>query len=78
MGNIDTNFISEFTPAGINQTLHKLFMEVTATVHIIIPGAENKVTTITQVLIEESIIIGKIPDVYLGTQTADVTYNLVP
>lgn len=78
VGNIDTAFSSEFIPAGINQTLHKLFIDVTASVSIIIPGAENKITTITQVLIEESLIIGKVPEVYLGSQTVDVSYDLVP
>lgn len=78
VGNIDTSFSSEFIPAGINQTLHKLFIDVTASVSIIIPGAENKVTTVTKVLVSESIIIGKVPDAYLGNQSVDVTYDLVP
>lgn len=78
VGNIETQFSSEFTPAGINQTLHKLFIEVTASVNIVIPGAQNKITTVTPVLVGETVIIGKVPDVYLGTQSADVSYNLVP
>jgi sporulation protein YunB len=78
VGNIDTEFKSNFTSAGINQTLHRMYIAVTASVNIIIPGAENKVTTVTQVLISESIIIGKIPDVYLDTQSTDLSYNIVP
>lgn len=78
VGNIDTEFSSEFTPAGINQTLHKLYISVTASVNIVIPGAGNKITTVTQVLISECLIIGKVPEVYLGTQSADLSYNLVP
>lgn len=78
VGNIDTEFFSEFVSAGINQTMHKLYIHVTATVNIVIPGAQNKITTVTPVLIGETLIIGKVPDVYLGTQNADVSYNLVP
>ncbi len=78
VGNIDTDFSSQFLPAGINQTIHKFFIDVTASVNIIIPGAENKVTTVTKVLIGESIIIGKVPDFYFGAQASDNHYNLVP
>ena len=78
VGSIDTNFSSQFIPAGINQTLHRLFIDVTASVSIVIPGAENKVTTLTQVLIGESVIIGKVPDVYFNAQTTDKTYDFVP
>ena len=78
VGNIDTDFSSQFLPAGINQTIHKFFIDVTASVNIIIPGAENKVTTVTKVLIGESIIIGKVPDVYFGNQASDLLFNLVP
>ena len=78
VGNIDTAFSSEFISAGINQTLHKLFINVTASVNIVIPGAPNKITTVTPVLISETVIIGKVPEIYLGTQSANHTYNLVP
>lgn len=77
VGNIDTEFKSQFISAGINQTQHKIFILVTASVNIIIPGAENKITTVTPVLVSESIIIGKIPDVYLDGKS-DIIYNLVP
>ncbi len=78
VGNIDTAFTSEFIPAGINQTLHKLFINVTASVNIVIPGAQNKITTVTSVLVSETVIIGKVPDVYFGSQDADRLYDLVP
>ena len=78
VGNIDTSFKSEFVSQGVNQTLHKLFIEVSASVNIIIPGAENKVTTVTSVLVSESIIIGKVPDVYLSGDASGLVYNLVP
>ena len=78
VGYIDTVFSSQFVSAGINQTLHKFFIDVTATVHIVIPGAENKVTTTTQVMVGESLIIGKVPDVYLNSQTPDIAFDLVP
>ncbi len=78
IGNLETAFSSEFTSAGINQTLHKLFLHVTASVNIVIPGVKNNIVTTTDVMIGEEIIIGKIPDVYLGTHSVDLSYNLIP
>lgn len=78
VGNIETVFDSQFIPAGINQTLHKLFINVTASVNIIIPGTKNKVTTTAQVLVGETILIGKVPDVYLGAQSSSFSFDLVP
>ena len=78
IGNIDTVFSSQFIQAGINQTLHKLFINLSAAVSIIIPGAESKFCVQTSVMIGESIIIGKVPDFYFETQGATPSLNLVP
>ena len=78
VGNIETTFSSQFVAAGINQTLHKIFINVMASVNIVIPGAKNKVTTVTPILISETVIIGKVPQVYLGASALDPAYDLVP
>ena len=78
LGTVDTSFSSQFLHAGINQTLHKIFINVTASVSIVIPGASNKVTSTVQVMVSESILIGKVPDVYFDSGVADSLYNLVP
>ena len=78
IGNIETTFSSQFIQAGINQTLHKLFINLSAYVSIIIPGAESKFCVQTSVMIGESVIIGKVPDFYFETQGATPSLNLVP
>lgn len=78
VGTVDTSFSSQFLHAGINQTLHKIFINVTASVSIVIPGASNKVTSTVQVMVSESILIGKVPDVYFNGSVSDALYNLVP
>ena len=55
-----------------------MYLDITASVNIVIPGAENKITTTTQVLIGESVIIGKVPDVYLSGKITNGSYDLVP
>ncbi len=78
IGSISCKFSSEFIDAGINQTNHKIYLTVTSNVSVILPTANQNVQTTTQVLIAESIIVGKIPDTYLNSASIDDMLNLIP
>lgn len=78
IGSVETSFSSKFEESGINQTLHKLYINVSSSVNIIIPGSSQKVNTVTEVLVSETIIIGKVPHVYLSSQSSSGGYNFVP
>lgn len=78
IGTIYTRFRSEFSSAGINQTNHKIYLVAETNVSIILPTANKKVQTITEILITESIIVGKIPEVYLNSNNLDEMLNLIP
>lgn len=78
IGSITCKFSSEFISAGINQTKHKIFMDVIADVSVIIPGASKSITTHTEILVSENIIVGKVPDTYLQSNNIDEMLNLVP
>ncbi len=78
IGSISCKFSSEFIDAGINQTNHKIYLTVTSNVSVILPTANQNVQTTTQVLIAESIIVGKIPDTYLNSSSIDDMLNLIP
>lgn len=79
VGSVICRFVSEFEQAGINQTRHKIYLDVMIEVDIIIPTAESTVNTITQVLVAESILIGNVPDTYLffGTGNGNLL-DLIP
>lgn len=78
VGTVTAKFCSEFTEAGINQTNHRIFLRINAKVSIILPGANNVVETVTDVLLLESVIVGKIPQTYLhATDTQDMM-DLIP
>ncbi|MGG7164328.1 sporulation protein YunB [Clostridium ihumii] len=62
IGYVESKYISDFESAGINQTRHKIYVEVTATVKVILPTTSNDVKVVTQVPIAETIIVGKIPE----------------
>lgn len=64
VGSVNTNYRSEFQSAGINQTRHIIYLDIKASVQVIVPFARNNVSVITSVPISESIIVGKVPETY--------------
>ena len=78
IGTIYTRFHSEFTSAGINQTIHGIYLYVETDVSIILPTDTKIVNTTTEILLTESVITGKIPDTYLNSSQLDEMLNLVP
>ena len=65
--NSDANFISTFSQAGINQTLHRLNMEVTIDVAVLVLGETSSFTMSSEVVVAETIIVGQVPQTYLQT-----------
>lgn len=76
IGNVETNLKSEFTSQGINQTLHRIYLEVSINVSILTPYDVINTNIVNQVLIAESVIIGNVPEAYYnlnGIGTNDST-----
>lgn len=78
IGTLTSSFNSEFMSAGINQTNHRIYMNVQASVSIVLPTASRTIKTNTQILICESIIIGEVPETYLNSTSLDEMMNLIP
>lgn len=79
IGSVVSRFRSVLKAAGINQTVHQIYLTVEATVHIVLPGANDReVKTFTEVLIAESMLIGTIPNTYLSSDKLDEMLNFVP
>lgn len=65
--NSDAAFGSDFSEAGINQTLHQLTMEVSVDVAVLVFGRTQSFTVTSQVVVAETIIVGQVPDTLLQT-----------
>jgi len=78
VGNVQCTFVSEFKSAGINQTNHKILVNMETKVSLVLPLSTKQVSTTTQMLICESIIVGRVPDTYLQSTSLDEMLNLVP
>ncbi len=66
IGSVITSFSSQFESVGINQVRHSIFIDVNIAISVILPLGSKNVDFITQVLICDNIIVGKVPDVYLN------------
>ena len=67
-GNVLTDLKSEFKEAGINQTLHRVYLEVVCNVTILTPYDTITETITNQVLLIEGVIVGNIPDAYYNLE----------
>lgn len=64
VGNVETELISQFSQAGINQTLHRIYLNVNCTVSILTPFNTIDEQITNQVLIAEAVILGDVPETY--------------
>ena len=65
--NSEADFYSDFSEAGINQTLHKLNMEVFLDVTVLVLGATTDFTISSHMVVAETVIVGDVPETYLKT-----------
>lgn len=78
VGSITTNFDTEFEARGINQTRHKVFLTVTAKIRIVIPNGAKTTEVTVNMLVAESIIVGAVPEGFVGYDLTEAEMNLVP
>lgn len=72
IGYIETKYLSDFESAGINQTRHKIYVQVKTNMRIIVPFNSKDIEIKNEVPISETIIVGKVPDtaINLGLDNA--------
>lgn len=62
MGRVNTVVHDSFEDAGINQTRHKIYMEVITEVQMIIPLIAESIEVFTMVPLADTIYIGEVPE----------------
>lgn len=68
IGNVETDLRSEFTAKGINQTLHRVYLQVSCHIGILTPFSNIDESISNQVLIAENVIVGHIPSSYYNLE----------
>ena len=72
VGSSSARFENRFTSAGINQTNHRIVLEVNVSVSILLPGFTTATQVANEVTVAETVIVGAVPDTYpyFGTDAA--------
>ena len=65
VGTAAGEFSSEFSSAGVNQTLHRISLELEIPLTLMLPGGRAEAVCRTDVPIAETVIVGRVPDTYL-------------
>lgn len=72
-GSVATDLKSEFTSTGINQTLHRIYLQVVCSVSILTPFESISKDISNQVLLAESVIVGNVPSAYYNLEGITTT-----
>jgi len=62
----DAVYQNTFAAAGINQTMHRILLNVTISVRVLLPGGVVETEVATPVCVAETILIGQVPQTYVG------------
>lgn len=76
-GTIDTEVKSEFISKGINQTLHRVYVNFQCNVKILTPIRNYEKTITNQFIIAENVIVGNIPETYYNLEGIDSTDDIL-
>lgn len=60
------SYRNDFISAGINQTLHRIFLDVTILVRVLLPGGIVETEVMVPISVAETVIIGQVPQTYLN------------
>ncbi len=63
------DFRNEIIACGINQAKYQLVLEVTIDIDILIPWGTESTSTVTEVIVADTVIVGKVPDTYLNMES---------
>lgn len=71
VGEVTADYANSFTSAGVNQTLHRVCLDIHATVRLFLPGEVLPVSVSSSVCVAETVIVGETPDTYLNLDKGD-------
>ena len=65
IGTVRAEFDSQFTSAGVNQTLHRIWIDINVPMTLLLPGGEVETELHTRLCVAETVVVGQVPDTYL-------------
>lgn len=68
VGGLTTTPVASFENAGINQTWHRLLLEIQVTMRVVVPLMTEEILVSTQVPVIEEVFIGEVPTWYFASR----------
>lgn len=68
VGDVTAGYVNTFDAAGVNQTVHRVCLEIKATMRLFLPGEILPVSVSSSVCVAETVIVGETPDTYLNME----------
>ena len=68
IGSGDIDFQSSFESAGINQTVHKIYLTIHTSCYAYLPGLKSQSDVDTSMVVAETVIVGEVPNTYANFQ----------
>ena len=59
-------FENSIVTAGINQTKHQITLQIVVDIDVLVPWGSESAQVTTEVLIADTVIVGRVPDTYLS------------
>lgn len=75
VGSSTAQFLNEFSSAGINQTKHRIILEIDVYVSILLPAMTTATKVSNHITVAETVIVGAVPDSYTYFSTPEKTYE---
>lgn len=69
VGTVSAEFESNFSQAGINQTLHRIYLHVTVPITLLLAGDTVETEITTKLCVSETVIVGTVPNTNLQLPT---------
>lgn len=70
---VSSQIIDKLESAGINQTQHRIFIEFSVEMSAILPGYSTSVEVESEMCIAQTLIVGKVPQLYSVNQDNKIT-----
>ena len=66
VGQVYVDVLNKFDAAGINQTRHLIYFNISSKVKVAVPFINEEINVSTTIPLAESIIIGEVPETYIN------------
>lgn len=61
---VESQILQQFQSAGVNQTQHRIYLQLNVEIEAVIPGFSAKTSVQTQVELAQTVIVGEVPQFY--------------